>query len=55
MRGCSSSPSIDDRQVGRIFAAGPSLMKAYFGAPDETRRVLADDGWLETPSADCMS
>ena len=39
---------LGDRQVGRIFAAGPSLMKAYFGAPDETRRVLADDGWLDT-------
>ncbi|HEY5288871.1 MAG TPA: fatty acyl-AMP ligase [Caulobacteraceae bacterium] len=37
-----------DRQVGRIFASGPSLMKAYFGAADETRRVLSADGWLDT-------
>jgi fatty-acyl-CoA synthase len=39
---------LGERQVGRIFAAGPSLMKAYFGAPEETRRVLAEDGWLDT-------
>ena len=36
-----------DRQVGRIFAKGPSLMRAYFGAPDETAQVLSD-GWLDT-------
>jgi fatty-acyl-CoA synthase len=39
---------LGERQVGRIFAKGPSLMKAYFGAPEETRRVLAEDGWLDT-------
>ena len=37
-----------DRHVGRIFARGPSLMKAYFGAPEETGRVLDGDGWLDT-------
>jgi fatty-acyl-CoA synthase len=47
VRGEDGKP-LADRQVGRIFAAGPSLMKAYFGAPEETRRVLADDGWLDT-------
>jgi fatty-acyl-CoA synthase len=40
--------ALGERRVGRIFAAGPSLMKAYYGAPEETRRVLADDGWLDT-------
>ncbi len=40
--------AMGERRVGRIFAKGPSLMKAYFGAPEETRRVLADDGWLDT-------
>jgi len=40
--------SLAERQVGRIFAEGPSLMKAYFGAPDETRGVLSADGWLDT-------
>ena len=40
--------AVGERRVGRIFAKGPSLMKAYFGAPEETRRVLAEDGWLDT-------
>ncbi len=39
---------LGERQVGRIFARGPSLMKAYFGAPDETARTLSADGWLDT-------
>jgi fatty-acyl-CoA synthase len=34
--------------VGRIFVRGPSLMLGYFGAPEETARVLAPDGWLDT-------
>lgn len=37
-----------DRRVGRIFAQGPSLMAGYFGAPDETTRVMDADGWLDT-------
>ncbi|HEY1449138.1 MAG TPA: fatty acyl-AMP ligase, partial [Caulobacteraceae bacterium] len=40
--------ALGERQVGRLFAAGPSLMKAYYGAPEETRRVLDKDGWLDT-------
>ena len=39
---------LGDRQVGLIFAAGPSLMKTYFGAPEETAKVLSPDGWLDT-------
>ena len=37
-----------ERRVGRIFARGPSLLKAYFNQPEETRRVLSEDGWLDT-------
>jgi fatty-acyl-CoA synthase len=47
VRGPNGKP-LGERQVGRLFAAGPSLMKAYFGAPDETLQVLDDDGWLDT-------
>ncbi|MEA2805706.1 MAG: fatty-acyl-CoA synthase [Rhodospirillaceae bacterium] len=37
-----------DREVGRIFVAGPSIMPGYFGEPEATRDVLSDDGWLDT-------
>ncbi|MEO8926513.1 MAG: fatty acyl-AMP ligase [Caulobacteraceae bacterium] len=40
--------ALGDRRVGRIFAAGPSLMKTYFGEPAETAKVLSADGWLDT-------
>ena len=39
---------LPDRQVGRIYVRGPSLMLGYFGEPEETARVLAEDGWLDT-------
>lgn len=37
-----------ERQVGRIFLRGPSLMQGYFNRPDETAKVLSADGWLDT-------
>jgi fatty-acyl-CoA synthase len=37
-----------DREVGRIFVRGPSLMTGYYNAPEETARVLSTDGWLDT-------
>ncbi|GGF47411.1 acyl-CoA synthetase [Aliidongia dinghuensis] len=39
---------LPDRRVGRIFVRGPSLMSGYFDAPEETARVMSDDGWLDT-------
>jgi len=39
---------LPDRQIGRVFARGPSLMQGYFGAPAETAQVLSDDNWLNT-------
>jgi fatty-acyl-CoA synthase len=44
----TSGELLGDRQVGRIFASGPSLMKSYFGEPDETAKALSPDGWLDT-------
>jgi fatty-acyl-CoA synthase len=35
-------------QVGRVFARGPSMLKAYFDRPEETARILSADGWLDT-------
>ena len=43
-----SGAVLPDRGVGRIFARGPSLMKTYFGEPEETAKVLSADGWLDT-------
>ena len=43
-----SGAPVADRCVGRIFAAGPSLMKTYFGEPAETAKTLSADGWLDT-------
>jgi fatty-acyl-CoA synthase len=40
--------ALEERRVGRIFARGPSLMKTYFGEPEETAKTLSADGWLDT-------
>lgn len=42
-----SGKVLGEREVGRIFVAGPSIMPGYFGEPEASREVLAD-GWLDT-------
>lgn len=37
-----------ERQAGRVFARGPSLMVGYFEQPEATSHVLSPDGWLDT-------
>lgn len=40
--------SLAERQVGHVHVRGPSVMSGYFERPDETARVLSEDGWLNT-------
>ncbi|MBS0222780.1 MAG: fatty acyl-AMP ligase [Proteobacteria bacterium] len=37
-----------DREVGRIFVRGPSIMPGYLEDPGATDAVLSADGWLDT-------
>jgi fatty-acyl-CoA synthase len=37
-----------DREVGRVFVKGPSIMPGYFEEPEASAEVLAADGWLDT-------
>lgn len=38
---------LPEGRVGKIFAAGPSLMREYYGDPVQTAACL-QDGWLDT-------
>lgn len=39
---------LGERDLGRVFVRGPSLMTGYDRRPDETSRVLGSDGWFDT-------
>lgn len=40
--------ALGDREIGRLFVRGPSVMTCYFNDPEATRSVLSADGWLDT-------
>ena len=42
-----SGKVLGEREVGRIFFHGPSVMQGYFNDPDATAEALVD-GWLDT-------
>jgi long-chain acyl-CoA synthetase len=35
-------------EPGEIWARGPQIMKGYWNRPDETAKVINEDGWLAT-------
>lgn len=39
---------LPDRQVGRVYLRGTSVMREYFNDPETTRAVLSPEGWLDT-------
>ncbi|HYC63741.1 MAG TPA: fatty acyl-AMP ligase [Reyranellaceae bacterium] len=43
-----SGKVLPDREVGRIFIKGPSIMPGYFNDKEATDEVLGADGWLDT-------
>jgi fatty-acyl-CoA synthase len=44
----SVGKALPERQIGRVFFRGPSVMRGYFNQPELTRETLSVDGWLDT-------
>ncbi len=40
--------TLGEREIGRVFARGPSIMAGYFRDEEATRACLDDDHWLDT-------
>jgi fatty-acyl-CoA synthase len=39
---------LGDREIGKVYARGPSIMSGYFRDEEATRAALDFDGWLDT-------
>lgn len=44
----TAGDALGEREVGAVHVRGPSVMSGYFERPEESARVLSDDGWLDT-------
>ena len=42
-------------EVGELVIRGPQVMKGYWQRPDETDKVITDDGWLRTGDVATMT
>jgi fatty-acyl-CoA synthase len=47
VRDAAGNP-LPERQIGRIFFRGPSVMRGYYNQPELTRETLSPEGWLDT-------
>ncbi|WP_038029588.1 AMP-binding protein [Thermonema rossianum] len=41
-------------EPGEIWAKGPQVMKGYWNRPDETAKVMTEDGWFKTGDIGAM-
>ncbi len=39
---------LKDREIGRLFVKGPSLMAGYYNREEETNAAIGNDGYLDT-------
>ena len=43
-----SGKSVSEGSIGEILVKGPTIMKAYWNRPQETKNAFTKDGWFKT-------